>query len=130
VKKIQATYSEKGQSEENVIRALFSQKLLILDDLGTYRTENQGFLSNIYNRIFNDYLAVKNKPLLITTNLPLMIEDEEDENGNMKFKPPNIEDRIGARSFSRLCDGLGKIKLGRYVDLFDVSDYRIEKFLT
>lgn len=119
VKRIQETYGQKGESEESIMRALFRQNLFVLDDLGTYRTENASWLSNLYNRIFNDYLTVKSKPLLITTNLPMFAK------GEMK----GLEKRIGARSFSRLCDALGNIKLGRYIDLFDVPDYRIERFL-
>ena len=114
VKKIQSTYGDKSQSEESIMRLLLRSSLLILDDLGTYQTNNPQWIGNIYNRIFNDYLTVQNKPILITTNMPM-------------FGTNSIEARIGARSFSRLCDALGEKK--RYVDLFDVQDYRIERFL-
>lgn len=119
VKRIQDTYGQKGESEENIIRGMFRANLFILDDLGTYSTDNSGWLSNLYNRIFNDYLTVRGKPLLVTTNLPMFAK------GTMK----GLEARIGARSFSRLCDKLGKVRQGRYVDLFGVPDFRIERFL-
>lgn len=116
VKKIQSSYSDNSTSEDAIIQTLFRSELLILDDLGTYRTQNTDWLLNIYNRIFNDYMAVRGKPVLITTNL-LMFGDDE----------MTLENRIGARSFSRLCAALGSQK--RYVDLFDVPDYRIDRFL-
>lgn len=119
VKKIQATYDDKTQSEESIIRALFRSDLFILDDLGTYTTKNEGWLSNLYNRVFNDYMTVREKPVLITTNLPMFV----------KGANTGLEARIGARSFSRLCDALGGIHMGRYVDLFGVPDFRIERFL-
>jgi DNA replication protein DnaC len=124
VKKIQATYSGKGQSEDSVMRDLFRQDLLILDDLGTYSTSNASWLSNLYNQIFNDCLTVKNKPLLITTNIPMFVFDDD---GNEISG--GISDRIGTRSFSRLCDGLGDVELGRYIDLFDIPDFRVKRFL-
>jgi len=120
IKKIQDTYgSRTGQSEENIIRSAFRQDLLILDDLGTYSAKDTSWLSNLYNRIFNDYMTVQGKPILITTNLPMFSKGEN----------KGLEARIGARSFSRLCDALGGIKLDRYVDLFGIADFRIERFL-
>jgi DNA replication protein DnaC len=117
VKKIQATYSGKGgQSEESIIRNLFRADLFILDDLGTYETKNTSWLSNLYNVIFNDYLTVQSKPILITTNLPM-------------FGEGAMAERIGARSFSRLCDALGKLEQGRYIDLFGIEDARVEGYL-
>lgn len=116
IKHIQETYGDKGKSEEKIFRDLFRPPLLILDDLGTYRTENMSFLSNVYNRIFNEYLAVMGKPMLITTNLRM-------------FGSGGMESRIGVRSFSRLCDALGKLKEGRYIDLFGIKDARIEGYL-
>ncbi len=125
VKEIQATYSEKGVSEEAVIRDMFRPDLFILDDLGTYQTNNASWLSNLYNRLFNDYLTVKDKPILITTNLPMMSGESEGD------KPPagSMAERIGTRSFSRLCDALGELERGRYVDLFGMEDFRIKRFL-
>lgn len=116
IKHIQETYSDKSKSEEKIFRDLFRPTLLILDDLGTYRTDNTSFLSNVYNRIFNEYLTVLGKPILITTNLPM-------------FGKKGMENRIGVRSFSRLCDALGKLSEGRYIDLFGITDYRIESYL-
>jgi DNA replication protein DnaC len=116
VKKIQASYDGKGQSEESIIRGLFRSDLFILDDLGTYETKNTAWLSNLYNMIFNDYLTVKAKPLLITTNLPM-------------FGDGGMAERIGARSFSRLCEALGDLDQGRYIDLFGIADKRVEGFL-
>lgn len=116
IKHIQETYSDQSKSEEKILRDLFRPSLLILDDLGTYRTDNLSFLLNIYNRVFNQYLTVMGKPLLITTNLPM-------------FGDGGMSARIGIRSFSRLCDALGKKSEGRYVDLFGVPDYRIESYL-
>lgn len=124
VKKIQATYSDKGQSEESIIRTLVRADLLILDDLGTYETKNMSWLSNLYNMIFNDYLTVKAKPLLITTNLPMFIFNADNE-----VVPGGMSTRIGARSFSRLCDALGKKGQGRYIDLFGINDMRVEGYL-
>jgi DNA replication protein DnaC len=116
IKHIQATYGNNGLSEEKVFRDLFRPELLILDDLGTYATTNEAFLSNVYNRVFNEYLTVMGKPMLITTNLPM-------------FGANGMETRIGIRSFSRLCDALGKLNDGRYVDLFGIADFRAEKYL-
>jgi len=124
VKKIQATYDGKGSSEESIIRALFRSDLFILDDLGTYETKNMAWLSNLYSMIFNDYLTVKAKPILITTNLPMI--DAQDDG---KLAVGSLAERIGTRSFSRLCAGLRDIELGRYVDLFGIADFRIEGFL-
>lgn len=124
VKKIQATYDDKTQSEESIIRALFRSDLFILDDLGTYTTKNEAWLSNLYNRIFNDYMTVREKPVLITTNLQMLVEDDKAD-----VVVAGLEARIGARSFSRLCDALDGIQTGRYVDLFGVPDFRIERFL-
>ena len=124
VRKIQATYDGKGASEESIIRALFRSDLFILDDLGTYETKNMAWLSNLYSMIFNDYLTVKAKPILITTNLPMI--DAQDDG---KPAVGSLAERIGTRSFSRLCAGLRDIELGRYVDLFGIADFRIEGFL-
>lgn len=116
IKHIQETYSAKDKSEERIFRDLFRPTLLILDDLGTYRTDNTSFLSNVYNRVFNEYLTVMGKPVLITTNLQM-------------FGQSGMENRIGIRSFSRLCDALGKLSEGRYVDLFGIPDFRVESYL-
>jgi DNA replication protein DnaC len=116
VKLIQETYSDKSRSEGKIFRDLFRHSLLILDDLGTYRTDNASFLSNVYNRIFNEYLTVLNKPILITTNLPM-------------FGEGGLSERIGARSFSRLCDGLGNVKQERYINMFGIADFRVERYL-
>jgi DNA replication protein DnaC len=124
ITKIQETYSDKTKSQERVFNDLFRPSLLILDDLGTYETANWSFLSNVYNRIFNDYLTVKKKPVLITTNIPMYLYDDE---GNII--PGGMAERIGARSFSRLCDALGKLDDGRYIDLFGIEDMRIEGYL-
>lgn len=116
IKHIQDTYGDKGKSEEKIFVDLFRPSLLILDDLGTYATDNASFLSNVYNRLFNEYLTAMGKPMLITTNLRM-------------FGEAGMEKRIGIRSFSRLCDALGKSKDGRYVDLFGISDFRAERYL-
>jgi DNA replication protein DnaC len=117
IKHIQASYDQPGQNEDSVMRSIFRHNLLIIDDLGTYRTNNIDWLDNIYSRIFNDYLTVKAKPLLMTTNLPM-------------FGEGGMAERIGARSFSRLCDALGRLSEGRYVDLFGIEDMRIEGYLS
>ena len=116
VKEVQATYGNNNQSEEAIMRGILRKDLIILDDLGTYQTQNMAFLDNIYNRIFNDYLYVKSKPVLLTTNLPM-------------FGEGGMAERIGARSFSRLCDALGKVEQGRYIDLFGIGDMRVEGYL-
>lgn len=116
IKHIQETYGDKTKSEEKIFRDLFRYSLLILDDLGTYRTENLSFLSNVYNRLFNEYLTVMGKPILITTNLPM-------------FGDGGMLARIGTRSFSRLCDALGKLSEGRYIDLFGITDFRVQSYL-
>jgi DNA replication protein DnaC len=116
-KAIQRTYDDRSVSEDGFIRqALFRPELFILDDLGTYQAKDMSWIQNIYNRIFDDYLTVQGKPLLITTNLPLMDENKA-----------SIQSRIGNRSFSRLCGAM--VGPQAYVNLFDVSDYRIERFL-
>lgn len=122
MKYIQASYDQPGQNENSAIRSLFRPELLIIDDLGTYQTKNTDWLDNIYGRIFNDYLTVKGKPLLITTNLPMFGNDDDSTVAGMA-------ERIGARSFSRLCDALGKKEEGRYIDLFGIEDMRIERYL-
>jgi DNA replication protein DnaC len=116
IKEIQATYSEANTSEEAIMRGILRKDLIILDDLGTYRTSNTAFLDNIYSRIFNDYLTVKGSPVLVTTNIQM-------------FGDGGMADRIGARSFSRLCAALGELEQGRYVDLFGIADRRVEGFL-
>jgi DNA replication protein DnaC len=124
IKHIQDTYGDKAKSEEKIFRDLFRPSLLILDDLGTYQSSNASFLSNVYNRLFNEYLSVMGKPVLITTNIPMFKYDEEGE-----VMPGGLEDRIGVRSFSRLCDALGKFRDGRYIDLFGIEDMRVEGYL-
>ena len=116
VKEVQATYGKNNQSEEAIMRGILRKDLIILDDLGTYQTQNMAFLDNIYNRIFNDYLYVKSKPVLLTTNLPM-------------FGDGGMAERIGTRSFSRLCDALGKLSESRYIDLFGILDFRVESYL-
>lgn len=124
IEKIQETYGDKTKSEDRVFYDLFRPSLLILDDLGTYRTANMSFLSNVYNRIFNKFLTVMGKPILITTNIPMYIYNDKGE-----IVPGGMAERIGARSFSRLCDALGKVDEGRYIDLFGIEDKRIEGYL-
>lgn len=116
IKNIQASYDQPGQNENSIMRSMFRQDLLIIDDLGTYHTNNTDWLDNIYGRIFNDYLTVKAKPILITTNLPM-------------FGEGGMVERIGTRSFSRLCEALGKLEQGRYIDLFGIEDKRIKGYL-
>lgn len=116
IKHIQATYGNKDKSEEKIFTDLFRPSLLILDDLGTYSTDNAAFLSNVYNRLFNEFLTVMDKPMIITTNLPM-------------FGERGLERRIGVRSFSRLCDALGNFRNERYVDLFGIPDFRTERYL-
>jgi DNA replication protein DnaC len=116
IKHIQETYGDNAKSEERVFEDLFRPSLLVLDDLGTYQTSNTSFLSNVYNRLFNGYLTAMGKPMLITTNLPM-------------FDDGGMENRIGIRSFSRLCDALGKLSDGRYIDLFGIADFRTKRYL-
>lgn len=123
IEKIQETYGDKNKSEDRVFYDLFRPSLLILDDLGTYRTANMSFLSNVYNRIFNKFLTVMGKPILITTNIPMYIYDKGE------VVPGGMAERIGARSFSRLCEALGKLEQGRYIDLFGIEDKRIKEYL-
>ena len=129
IKKIQATYGQKGQSEESVMSSFFYKDLFILDDLGTYQTDNIAWLSNIYARIFNQYLTVLSKPILITTNLSMLGSTKDPDDMDDRPAADSIAARIGARSFSRLCAALGALDQGRYVDLFGISDYRVEKYL-
>lgn len=124
IKHIQDTYGSKDKSEEKIFRDLFRPELLVLDDLGTYETTNLSFLSNVYNRIFNEFLTVKRKPILITTNIPMYIYNDKGE-----VVPGGMGMRIGTRSFSRLCEALGKLEQGRYIDLFRIEDMRIEGYL-
>ncbi len=115
IKKIQDTYGGEG-SEAQLWADIERTELFIFDDLGEYKTTNASFLENFYNQIFNEILTLKKKPILITTNMAMLGED-------------GIEKRIGIRAFSRLCDALGKVNEGRYVDLFGIPDYRVEKYL-
>lgn len=115
IKAIQETYGGEG-SEAKIWTDIAKTQLFVFDDLGEYKTTNGDFLENFYNRIFNELLTLKKKTLLITTNMPML-----GENG--------IEIRIGTRAFSRLCDALGKLSEGRYVDLFGITDFRLENYL-
>jgi DNA replication protein DnaC len=115
-KAIQRTYDDRSMTEDGLIRqALFRPELFILDDLGTYETNNRAWLLNVYQRIFADYMTVQKKPILVTTNLPLMKKGVFD-----------VRERIGGRSFSRLCAALHR---GAVIDLFAVPDIRIEQYL-
>ncbi len=115
IKAIQETYGGEG-SEAKIWTDITKSQLFIFDDLGEYKTTNDTFLENFYNQIFNQLLTLKKKPILITTNMPMLGEK-------------GIESRIGARAFSRLCDALGKLSEGRYIDLFGITDYRVESYL-
>lgn len=122
VKKIQATYNGNGsESEESIFKGLFRSELLILDDLGTYHTDSLDWLQNLYIRIFGEFMTVKSRPVLITTNLP-MYGDDDGESSPLK-------DRIGTRAHSRLYEALRGASKGQYVDLFGIADYRSEDFL-
>lgn len=112
---IQATYDKNSNaSEDSIWRELGRAKLIILDDLGTYNTANDNWISNIYGRLFNDYVTIRGKPILITTNLRF-------------FGEGGLETRLGPRSFSRLCDALGDKR--RFIDWSGLDDYRIERML-
>ena len=115
IKAIQETYGGEG-SEAKIWTDITKSQLFIFDDLGEYKTTNGTFLENFYNQIFNQLLTLKEKPILITTNMPMLGEK-------------GIESRIGARAFSRLCDALGKLSEGRYIDLFGITDFRVESYL-
>ncbi len=118
IKAIQATYGKNAQtSEAKIWSDMGRSELVIFDDLGEYQTDNSAFLDNIYARLFNDLITVEKKPVLITTNLKMMGKT-------------GIEKRIGTRSFSRLCDALGKKTDGRYINLFDIPDFRVEGYLS
>lgn len=115
-KAIQQTYDNRSVSEDGFIKqAIFRPEVFILDDLGTYQAKDMSWMSNVYNRLFDEFLTSMGKPLLVTTNLPLVGPGR------------SIETRIGNRSFSRLCGAMRT--QSAYVNLFDVSDYRIERFL-
>jgi len=129
IKAIQSTYGgQKGHTEESILAEYFQRDMLILDDLGTYSTDNAGWLTNIYARIFNQYMTVMKRPVLITTNWS-MLGTVDPEDASDKPAPDSIAARIGVRQFSRLCDGLGTLEQGRYVDLFGIPDFRVAKYL-
>lgn len=116
-KAIQHTYDDRSSSEEGFMRQkLFRSELFILDDLGTYQAKDLSWLQNIYRCIFDDFMTIQCRPLLITTNLPLINK-----------KSDSIQKRIGNRLFSRLCGAMSSP--ASYINLFDVSDYRIERFI-
>lgn len=127
IKTIQDTYEGEG-SEAQIWTDITKSQLFIFDDLGEYKTTNGEFLENFYNQIFNQLLTLKKKPILITTNMP-MLGVTEKRKGKLIVVTAGIETRIGARAFSRLCDALGKLNEGRYIDLFGITDYRVESYL-
>lgn len=126
-KAIQRTYDDRSITEDGFIRqAIFRPELFVFDDLGTYQAKDLSWLGNIYSRIFEDYLTVMGKPLLITTNLP-MIFIPKNEGDRPPFGAEFIKTRIGKRFFSRLCGAMES--QAAYIDLFNVPDFRIERFL-
>jgi DNA replication protein DnaC len=117
IKAIQATYGKDAKTSEGKFWSEMTRsELIVFDDLGEYQTDNHAFLDNIYARLFNDLITLERKPVLITTNLPMM-------------GAQGIESRIGLRAFSRLCDALGHKSEGKYINLFGITDYRVEGYL-
>lgn len=116
-KDIQNGYSGNGNSEYAFMRQARQAQLLIYDDLGSYETENFGWVQGIYRQLF-DQRAEQGKPFLITTNLSLKTF------GN---NPSQFATRLGGRNFSRV---MGAVDLPCYiVNLFNVPDYRLRNFL-
>lgn len=104
---IRASYSGDG-SEKMLISTIRRTPLFVLDDVGAghVRDESQGWLEDIYWRIFDRRAELK-LPLLLATNLTL----------------EGLGDRLGGRAFSRLS---GMMPAPRnYVDMFGIDDYRI-----
>lgn len=115
-KNVQDSYNSSAvETERMIMNVLFQRDFIIFDDLGTFQTENLSWLENIYSLFFNRFLTVMQKPMLITTNLPLLSKSVED-----------LKDRLGTRNHSRLYEALGSER--NYINLFDLEDKRAETF--
>lgn len=126
-KTIQSSYAggDRRNSEESIFSQCRRAKLLILDDLGAYETENMAWIQNIYRQLFNKRLE-ENKATLITTNLS--VEGEKVKKGNkiIGVNASEFELRVGGKNFSRIA---GQVDTSEYcVDLFGVPDYRLRNF--
>lgn len=117
-KEIQSTYNNRdgGKTEESILLRLQQAELLIFDDLGAYDTRNLEWIQGIYYALFNDRKE-RGRSMIITTNLPLF-----DHAGGSP-----LEDRVGARTFSRILGQVGDRK--HFIDLFRVPDYRVKDFV-
>lgn len=108
---IRTSYNGKSQQENTIVNAARRAHLLILDDVGASRVkeENLDWIQDIYWRIFN-HRVLSQLPTLITTNLDLAA----------------LAERLGERAASRLMEMLGGEE--NYISLFNVPDYRLNKF--
>jgi len=109
VAKIQSGYSGEGETEDKILIKYKMAHALILDDVGTahVRPESLSWIEGIYWRLL-DRRAQMGLKTVITTNLSLR----------------QLRHRLGERATSRLMGMMGTREDG-YVDLFDVSDYRV-----
>jgi len=113
-KAIQQGYGGHGDSEHTIFMKARRAPLLIYDDLGSYETDNDAWIQNIYRQLF-DRRFEEGKGFLITTNLAL------------KGTPSEFEERVGGRNFTRI---LGAVEHPEYyVNLFGVPDYRLRHFV-
>ena len=119
VKDVQGTYSNRaGKTEHQIMNRLCKAKLLVYDDLGAYQTDNTPWMQNLYFQLFDGRQDL-GKATIITSNLSLAPQHDGREVWIQ------IEERLGARCFSRV---MGQVGPANVVDLFNVPDYRMRGF--
>lgn len=102
---LRASYSNKHQDSEKIIRRCQQANLLIYDDLGTGHIGNEAWLDDIYWRLFNGRHEA-GKATLITTNLDQL----------------NFALRVESRGWSRVQEAIGSPE--NFISMFHIPDYR------